>query len=56
MAPGGLSTQNFAARGDLEPLRDCFACFAARDRLRHEARKIDAVTTLTTSFELDVGR
>ena len=49
-----LGTQNFAATGDLEPLRDCFACLAARDWFRHEARKIDAGTVLTTAFRLRV--
>ena len=55
MTPGRLGAQNFAASGDLEPLRDCFASFAAGNWLRHEARKIDAVVTLTTSFELGMG-
>jgi hypothetical protein len=40
MAARGLRSQNLAARGDLESFRDCFACFAASDWLRHKARKI----------------
>ena len=50
MTPRRLGAQNFAGGGYLKPLRDRFACFAARNWLRHEARKIDAVTILTTHF------
>jgi hypothetical protein len=31
MTPGRLGAQNFAAGGYLKPLRDRFACFAARN-------------------------
>jgi hypothetical protein len=54
MTPGRLGAQNFAAAGDLKSFRDRFARLAARNWLRHEARKIDAVVTLTTSFDLGV--
>ena len=50
MTPGRLGAQNFAASGDLEPLRDCFASFAAGNWLRHEARKIVAAEAITNSF------
>lgn len=40
MAARGLRSQNLAARGDLESFRNCFACFAASDWLRHKARKV----------------
>jgi hypothetical protein len=54
MTPGRLGTQNFAGASDFKPFRDRFARFATRNWLRHEARKIDAVVTLTTSFDLGV--
>lgn len=54
MTPGRLRTQDFAAAGDLKSFRDRLARLAARNWLRHEARKIDAVVTLTTSFDLGV--
>jgi hypothetical protein len=40
MAPRRLGTQNLAPRGNFEPFRDGFACFAASDGLGHEAQKI----------------
>ena len=52
MAPGGLRAQNFAACGDLEPLRDRLAGLTSSNWLRHEARKIDAPIVLTTGFRL----
>ena len=56
MTPGRLRAQNFAGAGYFKPFCDRFTRFAARDWLRHEARKIDAVVALTTSFDLDVER
>ena len=50
MTPGRLGAQNFAASGDLEPLRNCFASFAAGNWLRHEARKIVAAAAITNCF------
>jgi len=55
MAPGRLRAQHFAAGGDFEPFRDCFARLAARNWLRHEARKIDAGVILTTGFVVAVA-
>ena len=45
-----LRTQNLAAGGDFEPLRDRLSCLTAGNWLRHEARNIDATTEMTNSF------
>lgn len=56
MTPRRLRAQNFAAGSDLESFSHCFLGFAAGDRFRHKARKIEQAALLTTAFQLDVGR
>ena len=51
MPAGGVLTQDFAFGGDLEPLGDGLAGFAARDRLWHKARKITQSARVTTAFD-----
>jgi hypothetical protein len=41
---------DFSGPGDLEPFRDGFPGFAARNRLWHKARKIPQPARLTTAF------
>ncbi len=41
MTPRSMLTQNFPRPGNLEPLGDGFSRLAARNWLRHKARKID---------------
>jgi hypothetical protein len=45
-----MGAQHFTGAGDLEPLGDGFSRFAARDRLRHKARKIATISALTNAF------
>ena len=52
MALGRLRTQDFATRGNFEPLSDCLASFAARNGLRHRARKIAGALVMTTGFSV----
>jgi len=40
MAPRRVRSQHFATRRDFEAFCDRFTCFAAGDRLGHEARNI----------------
>lgn len=42
--------QNLARPSDFEPFGDGFPRLAARDWLRHRARKIEEFTRLTTAF------
>ena len=48
MPAGGVLPQDFACGGDLEPLRDGLAGFAARDRFWHKARKITHLARVTS--------
>jgi hypothetical protein len=41
---------DLARPGDLEPFRDGFSSFIARDRFRHKARKIAAVSPRDKRF------
>ena len=50
MAARRLRAQNLAARRDLESLGDGFSSFAARNGLRHRARKIAYPPIMTTRF------
>jgi hypothetical protein len=50
MAARGLRSQDLAARSDLEPLGDGFACLTACDWLRHEAPKVNRTTAMTIAF------
>jgi hypothetical protein len=50
MATRRLRAQNLTPSGDLEPLGDGFSCLAARNWLRHKARKICAYQGNHKSF------
>jgi len=50
MPAGSMLPSDFARRGDLEPFRDGFSSFAARNRFRHKARKIAAVSARDKRF------
>ena len=50
VTPGGMLAPHFSSPGDLEPFRDGFPGFAARNRLWHKARKIAQPARLTTGF------
>ena len=43
MTARGVLSQHFAGPGDLEPFRNRFPGFTARNGLRHKARKIDEI-------------
>jgi hypothetical protein len=45
-----MLAQNLAGSSDLEPFCDRFTGLAARDWLRHRARKIEDFVRLTTAF------
>ncbi len=48
----GMRTQDFPGRRDLEPFGDCFSRFAARDGLRHKARKISTAPGTDNRFSV----
>ena len=50
VTPRGMLPPHFSRPGDLEPFRDGFPGFAARNRLWHKARKIAQPARLTTAF------
>ena len=50
VTPGGMLAPDFSGPGDLEPFRDGFPGFAARNRLWHKARKITQPACVTTAF------
>jgi hypothetical protein len=55
MTARGVLSQHLARAGDLETFRDRFSRFAARNGLRHKARKIDEIRWVTTAFPVEAA-
>jgi hypothetical protein len=55
MTARGVLPQHFARASDLETFRNRFSGFAARNGLRHKARKIDEILGVTTAFPVVVA-
>ena len=50
MTARGVLSHNLACPSDFEPFRDGLSSFVARDRFRHKARKIAAVSPRDNRF------
>jgi hypothetical protein len=55
MPARGVLPQHFARASDLETFRNRFSGLAARNGLRHKARKIDEILGVTTAFPVAVA-